>query len=265
MKMHRVGSICALAFLASFCFGTNKVLAFQADEEVLTRGPVHEAFAETVLFNPEKGMLAPKPPPAAIEEVPPDERPEGVNVEWIPGYWSWDDERGDYIWVSGVWRALPPGREWVAGYWVETPQGAQWISGYWADASAAQVEYLSEAPPATIEVGPSVAAPSDNFTWIPGTWVWHHGRYAWRPGYWAAVQPDWIWVPAHYTWAPRGCGHSPRVSLCPGHGDRSAHVHRSSILAAAFPPLLLWRLLRRRLRTIRICSVVFSSGTAYWL
>jgi YXWGXW repeat-containing protein len=70
--------------------------------QVLTRGPVHEAFAETVSFNPEPGIVVPKAPPEAIEEVAPDQRPEGANVAWIPGYWAWDDERSDFLWVSGI-------------------------------------------------------------------------------------------------------------------------------------------------------------------
>jgi hypothetical protein len=171
--------------------------------EVLTRGPVHEAFAETVTFDPEPGIVAPKAPPDAIEELPPDQKPEGANVAWIPGYWGWDDERNDFLWVSGIWRALPPGRQWVPGYWSQSIDGVQWISGYWADANASEIEYLPE-PPNTVETGPNIAAPSEDQTWLPGCWIWQQGRYLWRPGYWAAMQPDWDWVPAHYVWAPRG-------------------------------------------------------------
>lgn len=171
--------------------------------QVLTRGPVHEAFAETVTFDPEPGIVAPKAPPAAIEELPPDQKPEGVNVAWIPGYWGWDDERSDFLWVSGVWRVLPPGRQWVPGYWGRSAQGVQWTSGYWADAQASEVEYLPE-PPATVEAGPNIAASSADQTWLPGCWIWQQNRYAWRPGFWANVEPDWDWVPAHYVWAPRG-------------------------------------------------------------
>ena len=54
-----------------------------------------------------------KPPPAPVQEVPPDQQPQGANVQWIPGYWAWDDSRNDYIWGSGFWRDLPPGRHWV--------------------------------------------------------------------------------------------------------------------------------------------------------
>ncbi len=201
--------VAALAALGA-SFGLNKAIAAQpgrsdAEEgvQVLTRGPVHEAFAETVTFDPEPGIVVPKAPPAAIEELPPDQRPEGANVAWIPGYWGWDDERSDFLWVSGIWRALPPGRQWVPGYWGRSAQGFQWTSGYWADAKASEVEYLPE-PPATVEVGPNIAASSADQTWLPGCWVWQQDRYAWRPGFWATVQPDWVWVPAHYVWAPRG-------------------------------------------------------------
>jgi hypothetical protein len=171
--------------------------------QVLTRGPVHEAFAETVTFDPEPGIVVPKAPPAAIEELPPELRPEGANVAWIPGYWAWDNERSDFLWVSGIWRDLPPGRQWVPGYWGQTAQGFQWTSGYWANAKMSEVEYLPE-PPATAEAGPNVPAPSPDDTWLPGCWVWQQGRYAWRPGSWVAAQPDWVWVPSHYVWAPRG-------------------------------------------------------------
>lgn len=176
-----------------------------ADEgvEVLTRGPVHEAFAETISFDPEPGVVVPKAAPDAIEELPPEQKPEGANVDWIPGYWAWDDERSDFLWVSGIWRALPPGRQWMPGYWTASGRGSQWISGYWADAQASEVEYLPE-PPQTVEAGPNIEAPSANHTWLPGSWIWHENRYAWRPGVWALVQPNWIWNPAHYVWAPRG-------------------------------------------------------------
>jgi hypothetical protein len=173
-------------------------------EQVLTRGPVHEAFAGVITFNPQPGVVVTKAPPDVLEEMPPEEKPEGDNVTWIPGYWAWDDERSDFLWVSGTWRALPPGREWMAGYWGKTTQGYQWTSGYWADATAQETTYLPP-PPATVEVGPNIAAPSLDYGWAPGCWIWYQGRYAWRPGYWARGRADWDWTPDHYVWTPRGC------------------------------------------------------------
>jgi hypothetical protein len=135
--------------------------------------------------------------------VTPDQRPEGANVTWIPGYWAWDDERNDFLWVSGIWRSLPPGRQWVPGYWGRSQQGFQWTSGYWADAAANEIDYLPE-PPAMVEVGPNIAASSADDMWLPGCWIWRQNRYAWRPGYWTGGNPDWDWVPDHYVWTPSG-------------------------------------------------------------
>jgi hypothetical protein len=173
------------------------------EAQVLTRGPVHEAFADIVSYNPEPGVVVEKAPPEPIEELPPEIRPEGDNITWIPGYWGWDDERSDFLWISGTWRALPPGRQWTTGYWGTAGQNHQWISGYWADASVEETTYLPK-PPETVEAGPNVEAPSHDHTWTPGSWVWNRERYAWRSGYWAEGRSDWDWIPAHYVWTPRG-------------------------------------------------------------
>ncbi|RYD40987.1 MAG: hypothetical protein EOP85_13375, partial [Verrucomicrobiaceae bacterium] len=173
------------------------------EAEVLTRGPVHEAFAEAVAFDPEPGIIVPKQPPEPIEEVQPDQRPVGTNVTWIPGYWGWDDDESDFFWISGVWRNLPPDREWVPGYWAEADGGYQWTSGYWEDAESEEVAYLPP-PPKSLEKGPNVKAVSDNQTWMPGTWEYREERYAWRPGYWVDAREDWAWTPSYYRWTPRG-------------------------------------------------------------
>lgn len=213
MSVHRICQWCLVVGLAALGTGNGLDKAWgvpsgqppeaQDGMQVLLRGPVHEAFAETVTFDPEAGLVVPSRPPEAIEELPPDQRLEGANVTWIPGYWAWDDERSDFLWVSGIWRNLPPSRQWVPGYWGRSAAGFQWTSGYWADANVSEVEYLPE-PPATVEAGPNRAAPSADQTWLPGSWVWQQTRYAWRPGFWAAVQPDWVWTPAHYVYTPRG-------------------------------------------------------------
>ena len=52
-----------------------------------------------------------------MDEVPPEEKPEGDNIQWTPGYWAWDEERTDFLWVSGFWRVPPPDCTWMPGYW----------------------------------------------------------------------------------------------------------------------------------------------------
>src|SRR5688500_1798104 len=65
--------------------------------EVQARGPIHEGFASpTTEPKPTQGV--PKQPPPPMEEMPPDERPEG-DVMWVGGYWAWDDDRSDFLWV----------------------------------------------------------------------------------------------------------------------------------------------------------------------
>jgi hypothetical protein len=171
--------------------------------EVLTRGPVNEAFAHPVNLEDQTGLLAPTEPPANIEEVPPAVRPAGEQFEWVPGYWAWDSDRKGYIWVSGCWRAVPPSMYWVPGYWAKAAGGWQWVAGFWAPVSNKEIEYLP-APPALTGVEPPGRAPSPDNIWVPPCWYWYNGQYIQRPGYWIAAQTDWVWVPSHYIWTPRG-------------------------------------------------------------
>jgi len=174
------------------------------DTEALARGPVHEAFAEPVDYRPQPGPVVEKQPPDAIDELPPDQKPDGNDVHWIPGYWAWDGESKDYLWVSGFWRDEPPGRRWVPGSWQEVEGGWQWSSGFWAPEDTQEVNYVPYPPP-QIDAGPSTPAPQPNDVYNPGCWVWRESRYLWRPGFWVTYQPDWVWVPARYVWTPGGC------------------------------------------------------------
>ena len=123
-------------------------------------------------------------------------KPDSDKATWIPGYWGWDDERKDFIWVSGVWRVPPPGFRWMPGYWQDNQgQGHQWISGYWMQAHLQEATFMPQ-PPQSIDNGPTSEQPDANHFWVGGHWQWYEGRYAWQPGYWAASQPDWLWVPA---------------------------------------------------------------------
>jgi hypothetical protein len=172
--------------------------------EVLARGPVHEAFAEPVETRPQESPVVPRKPPDPVPELPPDQKPEGNNVQWIPGYWSWDDDSKDFLWVSGIWRDVPPGRQWVPGHWQQVEEGWQWVAGFWAAADQNQMDYVPPPPP-SIDAGPSAPAPDATSSYTPGCWVYREARFWWRPGFWVAFRPDWMWVPAHYIWSPGGC------------------------------------------------------------
>ena len=173
------------------------------EPEVLTRGPIHEAYATAVTGEVNPGAIASKVPPPLIEELPPDEKPAGEDVEWISGYWSWDEERGDYIWLSGFWRVAPPNRDWVPGTWRQIGENQwQWSSGFWAASEQEQVEYLPPPPPPVEAAQPP--SPGDDYAYAPGTYVYYQSRYMWRPGFWYQFRPGWVYVPAHYVWTPIG-------------------------------------------------------------
>ncbi len=175
--------------------------------QVMTRGPVHEAFAAPVVHDPKAAPTIAKQPPNPIQELPPDQKPASQTIQWIPGYWSWDVSRNDFIWVSGIWREPPPNSQWVPGYWHDVDGGFQWVAGTWIPSSSGQSQSQQSyfpPPPASLEAGPNSAPPSANVSWTPGYWSWQASGYAWRPGFWAAVQPNWIWMPAHYVWTPSG-------------------------------------------------------------
>jgi hypothetical protein len=176
--------------------------------DVQARGPIHEAFAAPAQQLPQAGPIVPKQPPQAIPEIPPDQKPDGNDVIWIPGYFSWDQDRNDFIWVSGIWRKIPPGRRWVPGYWTEVDGGFQWVPGFWAPDDQQNVLYQA-APPAPVDNGPPTPAPNPDDNYVPGNWVYRTSQYYWQPGFWQTPQAGWVWIPACYMWTPRGYVYVP--------------------------------------------------------
>jgi hypothetical protein len=168
---------------------------------VQDRGPVHEAFAQPADPSAPKSV-APTPPPAPINELPPAQKPEGENVQWVPGYWSWDDVGGRYLWVSGCWRVPPPGREWVAGSWVQVNGGWQWQPGFWS--APAGVQTFDSNPPESLEVGPSSPPPDAESYYVPGQWVYRDGNWLWQPGSWVQNPNGMVYVPPCYLPTPTG-------------------------------------------------------------
>jgi len=183
---------------------TQEMAAQLPGAEIQARGPVHEAFAQPLNTQPEQGPVVTKRPPDQIEELPPDQKPQGDNVQWIPGYWAWDDDSSDFLWVSGCWRDVPPGQRWMPGHWQEIDNGWLWVSGFWSPANTQEVQYLPPPPP-TLDQGPAMPAPDNNSIYAPGCWVYRENHYMWRPGHWFTFRPNWVWIPARYAWTPVGC------------------------------------------------------------
>ena len=237
----------AVATAAVLLLGVRAVFAQQSAQEtpppvpseelpagslIMASGPVHEAFAKPVSLDPQAPIVVPNQPPANLQEVPPSEKPLGAGVVWVSGYWAWDADRNDFIWVSGCWRNAPPDTYWVPGYWLQADNGWQWIGGFWAPIAAqAQqtIEYLP-VPPAMAGVESVGTPPQPDQTWVPGCWYWVQDRYVWRPGYWMVQQVGWVWLPSHYVWTPRG------YIFCQGHWDYDLDNRGVLFTPTYFPP-----------------------------
>jgi hypothetical protein len=201
--------------------------AADANFEVLTRGPVHEAFATKYQTTASAGITVDREPPAVIDEVPPPVRPEGESVTWIPGYWGWDADSGDFLWVSGTYRNAPPNHRWTPGYWSKVENGYQWMSGFWIAADVESLNYYSP-PPDSLERGPSSPAPGEDYFWAPGSYVPQGEKYAWQPGYWVPYQANYVWNPGRNV--PTRGGYI----YVPGYWD-----HRLDLRGALFAPVRL--------------------------
>jgi hypothetical protein len=171
--------------------------------ELMPNGPIHEAYAQPSAKNREAPVIVKKQPPEPIQEQPPDQKTEGKDVQWIPGYWDWSAEKNDFVWVSGLWRIPPPDRKWVPGYWTQVDGGSRRVAGFWGPAEEEQATYQPQ-PPASLDVGPSYPAADNNSFYLPGSWIYGADGYRWRPGYWYPCNSDYVWTPACYQWTPAG-------------------------------------------------------------
>ena len=199
--------------------------------EVLARGPIHEAFATPTGQEPLPNPVVPRQPPEPVRETPPELTASDAQSRpytWIPGYWFWDEEREDFIWISGLWRVEPEGRKWMPGYWEQVADGWSRVAGFWSVAGTEEFQYVQR-PPQSLEIGPTTPAPSDQHFWVPGTWVQEPTiaqetenvipfgsssntfasidsfHYQWRPGYWNEYRANHVWIPDHYVATPSRC------------------------------------------------------------
>ena len=69
------------------------------------------------------------PPELPVYEQPPLP---AVGYIFVPGYWFWDTEVSDYVWIPGTWVPAPePGYLWTPGYWGYEGGAYLWHGGYW--------------------------------------------------------------------------------------------------------------------------------------
>ncbi len=178
------------------------VFAYAQDFEPIDGGPIHEAYITRVTGTYVLDGI-PSPPPQAILERIPLNQVQGLT--WLPGYWQWDAERNDFIWVGGVWRQPPPGHHWVPGEWKLLDQGAVWVRGFWSGKSANVAQHIALAPPDQPDEAPE-APPSKDYFWAPGYFEYEESThsYSWLEGQWQPLDPNWILVPAHYVWRTEG-------------------------------------------------------------
>ncbi len=229
-------------------------------------------------------------PPALIEELPPDERPVGENVLWIPGYFAWDEDRLDFIWISGVYRDAPRG---ILGSRVTGDQPLAGPNGFRVFGLQSHKKQQIKLKPKSSftqsrrsrwsKARPS-AAERESF-WIPGNWRYVSNKYAWQAGYWSAAQHGLDLVPAPLHWNAAGYVLYPRVwdyslaqrglVFAPVYFDAAYYanpvVYRPQVILRSnfltvhlwsrtpLRALLLWRLLRQQLRDRGLPSLVYTA------
>jgi hypothetical protein len=156
-------------------------------------------------------MLAPKAPPPPVPELPPETKPAGNDVRWVPGYWMWQEEKKDFVWVSGFWRDIPPGRDWSPGEWKKQGEEYRYEPGFWKPTTMNQWRIDLPEPPKPLNMEPNTPAPHTGMTWVPGGWVYSEsaGQYAWRPGYWTDPPGNMVYQPEHYRQTPYGYSYVP--------------------------------------------------------
>ncbi len=194
----------------------------------ITRGPLHEAFASPLPLHGARRAIHHIPPPPAEEPIP-VYRPQG-DPAWIPGYWFWEDESQAFLWVGGVWRIAPEGRQWVPGFWKVKNGTATWYPGFWAQP---QVEdRVLAPPPAPHEPIVPTLPPEKDRVAFPGHYHWNGFQYLWQPGTWSKIGPGFVWVPPHNVPLPGGS------RLVAGYWDYNFSMRGLASCPSRVPPAL---------------------------
>ena len=141
-----------------------------------------------------------------MPEIPPEQRPDGDNVQWIPGHWAWDEERKRfYLGERDVPR--PAGRTYVPGYWSRHRGRLAVGPGLLTGAQAESPQYVPE-PPASLDIDPASPPPDENSFYAPRNWVYQRRRHL-AAGILGAVPAR---LRLDQSWSPGGC-------FCNGYWD----------------------------------------------
>lgn len=118
------------------------------------------------------------PPPPQAEVRP--KRPTG-DVDWVPGYWSWEDAIEDWSWIAGTYVVRAPPKVAVVAP-VEPPAAAPPP----VVEAPREIEAKIEAPPPPkVEVlPPPPPMPPPNTVWVAGHWELVGTAWRWRAGAW---------------------------------------------------------------------------------
>lgn len=192
-----------LLVLALICWNHTEAQTIQTYEN----GPIHEAFVSPISANLLLDAVEFEPPEPINERIP---RQLDIQSEWIAGYWQWDLNANDFVWVSGVWRRPPPGHQWIQGFWKKYDNAWVRIPGYWSRQPEQYNDYISIPPPDALDEN-MAPPPSSNYFWVSGHWyfMFDSQEYYWVPGNWEELDPQWVLVLAHYAWRPGGYVYVP--------------------------------------------------------
>jgi hypothetical protein len=190
-----------------------KVSSSDAPVVVLDKGPIHEGFVQPGAQVRGKGITAPKAPPLPVDENPPLATLESAGMQWISGYWAWDGQRKDFIWVCGCYRIPPPDRSWEPGRWKVANKVWTYFPGYWRPTNGKGVLVNLPEPPASEEEAPTSPNENPKAMWVPGIWEYKNGKFVWQPGYWPPAHEALLWQPGQYVAAETG------FTFVPGHWD----------------------------------------------
>jgi hypothetical protein len=163
---------------------------------------VHEAFFQETHSALIYQAVSEQPPQNIIEKVPSQNDP---LTAWIPGYWEWDPDMRNYLWIGGVWRRPPPGHSWVPSFWLKIDDSWIRLRGFWKNERMENIHFIRDEIPEDLDET-MIDPPNLDSFWIHGTWYYDNENksFVWQNGRWESFDANWIYIPSFYVWRPDG-------------------------------------------------------------